>query len=98
MQRQAQYYRSPFPRTSNRILHPITTSSMVSNEFKAVPPPSSSIGHWLPKDRAYIKKWLATKLEEFDKKESVTLDPSIVALQELVAANSHLTKLSQDMF
>ena len=71
---------------------------MVSNEFKAVPPPSSSIGHWLPKDRADIKKWLATKLEQFDKKKSVTLDPSIVALQELVAASPNLTKLSQDMF
>lgn len=71
---------------------------MVSNEFKAVPPPSSSVGHWLPKDRADIKKWLATKLKQFDEKESVTLDPSIVALQELVAASPYLTKLSQEMF
>lgn len=71
---------------------------MVSNEFKAVPPPSSSIGHWLPKDRADIKKWLAIKLKQFDKKDSVTLDPSIVALQELVAASPQLTKLSQEMF
>ena len=60
---------------------------------------SSSIGHWLPKDRADVKKWLAIKLEQFDKKDSVTLDPSIVALQELVAASPYLTKLfSQEMF
>lgn len=71
---------------------------MVSNEFKGVPPPSSSIGHWLPKDRADIKKWLAIKLEQLDKTDSVTLDPSIVALKELVAASPDLTKLSQDMF
>jgi phosphatidylserine decarboxylase len=71
---------------------------MVSKAFKGVPPPSSSIGHWLPKDRADIKKWLATKLEQLDKNGPVTLDPSIIALQNLVATHPPLTRLSQAMF
>ena len=71
---------------------------MVSKMFKGVPPPSHSIGHWLPKDRAVIKEWLAIKLDQIDRKKSIALDPSIVALQKLVAANPYLTQLSQDMF
>ena len=71
---------------------------MVSKAFEGVPPPSASLGHWLPEDRAEIKKWLATKLEQLDKRGSVTLDPSILEFQQLVAANPYYTKLSQDMF
>ncbi|KAL9116143.1 MAG: hypothetical protein Q9227_000512 [Pyrenula ochraceoflavens] len=71
---------------------------MLSKEFQSVPAPSHSIGRWLPKDRAVIKKWLAKKLEELDEQDSVTLDPSITALQDLVAANPYLTQLAQDMF
>lgn len=71
---------------------------MASNDSKAVPPPSSSLGYWLPKDRAHIRKWLATKLKQFDEKGSVTFDPSIVALEKLVTTNPYLSKLTQDMF
>ena len=71
---------------------------MVSDAFKGVPPPSASLGHWLPEDRAHIKIWLAKKLEQFDRQKSITLDPSIIAMQELVAGNPYLTYLSQAMF
>ncbi|OAP55858.1 hypothetical protein AYL99_10010 [Fonsecaea erecta] len=78
----------------------------VSHEFRRVPPPHASIGHWLPKDRAHIKQWLATKLEQLEKKQqlqlykkiAITLDPSIVALKHLVDASPNLTKLSREMF
>ncbi|EXJ70834.1 uncharacterized protein A1O5_05824 [Cladophialophora psammophila CBS 110553] len=77
---------------------------MISREFERVPPPHASMGHWLPKDRAHIKQWLATKLEKLEKKQQlhkkgvINLDPSIIALQQLVAASPNLTKLSSDMF
>lgn len=71
---------------------------MVSKEFKTVLPPSSSIGHWLPKDRAVIKKWLAAKLKQLDERDSVVLDPSITAFKTFVEKNPYLTKLSQEMF
>ncbi|KIW94928.1 uncharacterized protein Z519_04908 [Cladophialophora bantiana CBS 173.52] len=48
------------------------------------------MGNWLPKDQAHIKQRLATKLEKLEKKQQlhkkgvITLDPSIVALQQLI--------------
>jgi len=74
---------------------------MVSEIFEGVPAPSSSLGHWLPKDRAHIQKWLTKKLAQLDqsnKKRSLTLDPSIIAMQQLVGGNPTLSRLSVSMF
>ncbi|KAG0648251.1 Psilocybin biosynthesis decarboxylase [Hyphodiscus hymeniophilus] len=75
---------------------------MVSKVFKGIPAPGSSLGHWLPEDRAIIQKWLAEKLKIYDQRsnddEEVTRDPSIVAMQDYVNGHPPLKTLSKGMF
>ena len=55
------------------------------------------LGHWLPKDRSEITKWVNSKVKQTES-HKVPLDPSLVAFQELVAGDPALTKLSTKMF
>ncbi|KAL3418445.1 hypothetical protein PVAG01_10161 [Phlyctema vagabunda] len=73
---------------------------MVAGPFKNLQPPSHSLGHWLPKNRSQIKEWLSVQLDQLDSKKDneLRLDPTVVALETLVAGNQTLTKLSQEMF
>jgi phosphatidylserine decarboxylase len=71
---------------------------MSSHGTTTLPPPHASLGHWLPSDRAHVKEWLKTKVEQLEGQDTLQLDPTIIAMQELVGSNPHLTQLSQDMF
>jgi phosphatidylserine decarboxylase len=71
---------------------------MVSEEFKNIPPPSHSIGHWLPKDRADITRFVKARQAALAAQPEAALEPTIVALQQFVASSTRLTKLSDAMF
>lgn len=72
---------------------------MASQVVTDVPPPSASLGHWLPKDRAVIRDWLAAKLEEYDTHHATRpVHKTVNDLLQFVAANPYLSKLAQDMF
>ena len=63
-----------------------------------VPHASSFLGHWLPQDRQEIKDWLTKKLNQLEVMAAngpIPLDPTIVALQQLVYGDAYLTKLSR---
>lgn len=71
---------------------------MVSNTFGNIPSPGSSLGSWLPRDRQEIKQWLIKKLAQVAANGTIPLDPTIVALQQLVDGDVYLHQLSQEMF
>ncbi|KAL9572054.1 hypothetical protein ACKAV7_003771 [Fusarium commune] len=56
------------------------------------------IGKWLPEHRPAIQQWIASKLKEGKQSKSLSLDPSLVAFQELVNSTPYWQALSNDMF
>ncbi|KAK7409052.1 hypothetical protein QQX98_008756 [Neonectria punicea] len=56
------------------------------------------IGKWLPSQRPAILKWVASKLKEANRRNDLSLDPSLVAFQQLVSGNPLWQALSNDMF
>lgn len=71
---------------------------MVLRIFENNPPPRSSLGYWLPRDRQEITPWLTQKLAQLAANDTIPLAPTIVALQQLVEGDVYLHELSQDMF
>ena len=71
---------------------------MGSTAEPVFPPPCHSIGHWLPKDRNQIKQYVGLKLDQLANAKELRNDPTIAAMQKTVDTDSHLKKLSEDMF
>ncbi|KAL3595850.1 hypothetical protein FPOAC2_10220 [Fusarium poae] len=56
------------------------------------------MGKFSPSQRPKIQQWLATKLNESNQRNDLTLDPSLVAFQQLVNSNPSWKTLSNEMF
>lgn len=56
------------------------------------------LGYWLPKDRKVIVAWVKQLMSRVRNSPKAPLDPTLVALQELVSNDAILQPLSENMF
>ncbi|KAI1084134.1 phosphatidylserine decarboxylase-domain-containing protein [Whalleya microplaca] len=59
--------------------------------------PRQSLGHWLPRNRQVIAKWVKQKVEEAKGSDDELL-PSVRAFQQLVNCNDDYRRLANNMF
>ncbi|GKU06806.1 phosphatidylserine decarboxylase [Fusarium langsethiae] len=56
------------------------------------------MGRWSPSELPKIQQWVATKVNEANQRDDLSLDSSLVAFQQLVNSNPAWKTLSNDMF
>jgi phosphatidylserine decarboxylase len=55
-------------------------------------------GRWSPPELPRIQQWVAEKVDEANQRNDLSLDPSLIAFQQLVNSNPAWKALSNDMF
>ncbi|KAK4195487.1 putative phosphatidylserine decarboxylase proenzyme 2 [Triangularia verruculosa] len=56
------------------------------------------LGYWLPKDRKVVVAWVKQLMGRVRYSQDAALDPTLVALQDLVSSDAILQPLSENMF
>ncbi|CAG8646624.1 16878_t:CDS:1 [Gigaspora margarita] len=60
--------------------------------------PEHRVGHWLPKDRFLIKKWVNKCMKEARKKKIDEIDQLLIDFKKVVTSDPYLNALSVSMF